>query len=508
MSVATEITRLSDAKADLKRAINAKGGTLVNERLSEYASAVDALLPEDFGNRIRFIDYDGTVLKTMFIAEGESAEPPTPPEHPGMVFQGWNCEYNNISGHRDIGAIYTTESGAAEFDVRVEIPTGLTVTFYPYIESGTLHIDWGNGSSDEITETGKQTVSFTYADYGTYTIKMKISDGGSWYIPDHFCQGSSGNYYLIAARIAGIRQISSYAFQYKYGLRTITFDRTLETMGEQIFYECRSLVAIVFPDSLTSIGRYSMQYCYGLSRIVFPDSITIIPEQICYNCHILDGVTIPDGVERIDYGAFQYCHSLSYVHFPDTLTNIREYAFRYCYPLHDLRLPDNLTNLGEYAFNECFGIEEVRLPGSITSCGGYVFHTCRNLRKITIPENWTSIPNGLCYRCYALESIEIPERITHIGDEAFYECYRLTEVKFHADIATIRSGSFRYCRAMRDYYCYRTTPPSLTSSNVFNDIPGSCVIWVPKSTDRTVLTAYKTASNWSNYANYMKEMEV
>lgn len=508
MSVATEITRLSDAKADLKRAINAKGGTLVNERLSEYASAVDALLPEDFGNRIRFIDYDGTVLKTMFIAEGESAEPPTPPEHPGMVFQGWNCEYNNISGHRDIGAIYTTESGAAEFDVRVEIPTGLTVTFYPYIESGTLHIDWGNGSSDEITETGKQTVSFTYADYGTYTIKMKISDGGSWYIPDHFCQGSSGNYYLIAARIAGIRQISSYAFQYKYGLRTITFDRTLETMGEQIFYECRSLVAIVFPDSLTSIGRYSMQYCYGLSRIVFPDSITIIPEQICYNCHVLDGVTIPDGVERIDYGAFQYCHSLSYVHFPDTLTNIREYAFRYCYPLHDLRLPDNLTNLGEYAFNECFGIEEVRLPGSITSCGGYVFHTCRNLRKITIPENWTSIPNGLCYRCYALESIEIPERITYIGDEAFYECYRLTEVKFHADIATIRSGAFRYCRAMRDYYCYRETPPTLSSSNVFNDIPGSCIIWVPASTDRTVLTAYKTASNWSNYANYMKEMEI
>ena len=82
MSIASELTRLSAAKADLKRAINAKGGTLVNERLSEYASAVDALLPEDFGNRIRFIDYDGTVLKTMFIAEGESAEPPTPPEHP------------------------------------------------------------------------------------------------------------------------------------------------------------------------------------------------------------------------------------------------------------------------------------------------------------------------------------------------------------------------------------------------------------------------------------------
>ena len=54
MSVATEISRLSAAKADIKRAINAKGGTLVNERLSEYASAIDNLLPEDFRNRGEF----------------------------------------------------------------------------------------------------------------------------------------------------------------------------------------------------------------------------------------------------------------------------------------------------------------------------------------------------------------------------------------------------------------------------------------------------------------------
>ena len=66
MSVATEISRLSAAKADIKRAINAKGGTLVNERLSEYASAIDSLVPKDFRNRVRFIDYDGTIIKTMY----------------------------------------------------------------------------------------------------------------------------------------------------------------------------------------------------------------------------------------------------------------------------------------------------------------------------------------------------------------------------------------------------------------------------------------------------------
>ena len=62
MSVATEISRLSAAKADIKRAINAKGGTLVNERLTEYASAIDNLVPADFRNRVRFLDYDGSTL--------------------------------------------------------------------------------------------------------------------------------------------------------------------------------------------------------------------------------------------------------------------------------------------------------------------------------------------------------------------------------------------------------------------------------------------------------------
>ena len=507
MSVATEISRLSAAKADIKRAINAKGGTLVNERLSEYASAIDNLVPEDFRNRVRFIDYDGTTIKTMYVADGESAEPPENPKHSGMVFQGWNCSLDNIQGHRDIGAIYTTESGASEFDVRMMVPTGLTVTFYPYIESGTLTIDWGNGSTDTITETGRQQISYTYADYGDYTIKMSISEGGSWYIPDGFCQRTDGSFYLTAARITGIRQISNSAFQYKYGLQTFTMSRDLETIGSDVFYECRALVAMIFPDSLTSIGTGMLYYCYGLSQVVFSDSLTTIPERVCYYCHTLDAVTIPDGVTHIGHYAFHYCYALSEVSFPDSLQSIGEYAFCYCTALREVRLPEGLTTLYRCVFQECFALESTHLPDSLTTIYENTFYNCRNLKYVNIPRGITSIPNSFCNRCYALEKIEIPDHITHIGDDAFYECYRLTEVKFHADITTIRSGSFRYCRAMRNYYCYRTEPPNLTSSNVFNDIPGTCVIWVPKSTDRTVLTAYKTASNWSNYANYMAEME-
>ena len=119
----------------------------------------------------------------------------------------------------------------------------------------------------------------------------------------------------------------------------------------------------------------------------------------------------------------------------------------------------------------------------------------------------TSIPSGFCSECHALESVEIPENISHIGEDAFLNCYRLKEIRIPSSVESISSEAFRYCRAMRDYYCLRREPPSLNNSNVFGEIPDNCMIWVNKSTDRTILTAYKTASNWSYYADHMAEME-
>jgi hypothetical protein len=43
MSIATEIARLQQAKADLKASINAKGGTITDELIDAYAPFVDNL---------------------------------------------------------------------------------------------------------------------------------------------------------------------------------------------------------------------------------------------------------------------------------------------------------------------------------------------------------------------------------------------------------------------------------------------------------------------------------
>ena len=43
MSIASEIARLQQAKADLKAAINNKGGNITTERINQFASAVASL---------------------------------------------------------------------------------------------------------------------------------------------------------------------------------------------------------------------------------------------------------------------------------------------------------------------------------------------------------------------------------------------------------------------------------------------------------------------------------
>lgn len=505
MSIANEISRLSGAKADIKRAINAKGGTLVNEKLSAYASAIDNLLPEDFGNRVRFIDFDGTVLKTMYVADGESATPPANPVHSGLTFKEWNTSLTDIHSHRDIGAIYDTASGCAEFDVRMVVKTGYTVTFNPYIESGTLSIDWGDGTTDTVTGTGKQTVSYTYADYGDYTVKMKISSGGKWYLPDYFC--SSSNCFLVAARIADAYKINGYAFYCNYGLRYCAVGNSVTGIGDYAFQECRALQSIVIPASVTSMGSCCFYYCYALEHIVFSDALATIPENCCSYCHTLDCVTFPEGVTIIRNYAFNCCYSLREIGFPEGLTGIGYQCFSESRALQKIDFPSTLTSIGEYAFQYCCGLEKVVLPNSITSLGSYCFAYCHGLKCINIPTAITRIPNGFCYRSYSLEGITIPQNITYIGDEAFYECWRMRNVNIPSTVTTLRSGCFRNCRSVENYYFHTDTPPAMSSSNVFNDISGSCRIWVPKSTDRTVLTAYKTASNWSSYADYIYEEE-
>ena len=111
----------------------------------------------------------------------------------------------------------------------------------------------------------------------------------------------------------------------------------------------------------------------------------------------------------------------------------------------------------------------------VTSIGESAFGNCTSLESVTIPDGVTSIGGCAFYGCTSLTSVTIPDSVTSIGDMAFHWCTSLTSV-----------------------YCKPTTPPT-GRYDMFDDNASGRMIYVPRNS----VSAYKSASGWSTYADYI-----
>lgn len=108
--------------------------------------------------------------------------------------------------------------------------------------------------------------------------------------------------------------------------------------------------------------------------------------------------------------------------------------------------------------------------------------------------------NGLVY-CNMLQKGEIGRGVTSIGNSAFQSCYSLASITIPDGITSIGTYAFSTCYGVKEYHLLPATPPTLSNTNAFNNIPDDCIIYVPAGS----LEAYQTATNWSAYADQMQE---
>lgn len=208
------------------------------------------------------------------------------------------------------------------------------------------------------------------------------------------------------------------------------------------------------------------------------------------------------GITQIGTSAFDYCTSLTSAIIPNNITSIGNRAFYYCASLKTLEIGEGVTQIGSEMCNYCSSLTSIIIPGGVTNIGDSVFNSCRSLKSVVIGEGVKTIGFYMFQNCYELTSVTLPNTITSIQNYAFAYCTQLRELTIPSSIKNI-GGNALNCGNGGIYKAtftfLGTTPPSLNSS-AFNKSYLNKII-VPKGCG----DAYKTATNWANFADYIEE---
>lgn len=184
------------------------------------------------------------------------------------------------------------------------------------------------------------------------------------------------------------------------------------------------------------------------------------------------------GSSTFTFGSAVYNQCIKNVYLCDKVTQLAQYAFYNCYSLYSIAMPNVANALGQYAFANCGALKSISLPNTITSIGQQAMALCSKLNFVNIPTSTTTLTTRTFNGCYGLIYVSFPNGFTSLqGDNIFNVGYSIVE--------------YDYMRC--------TNTSILQYTNAFSGINATCKIKVPSS----LLDRWKTASNWSTYANYI-----
>ena len=162
-------------------------------------------------------------------------------------------------------------------------------------------------------------------------------------------------------------------------LKTVSFPKTLTTIGDFAFCSCVYLKSVYIPANVSQIGVYAFADCFDL------ESIEVSQQNVIYdsrdNCNAI--------IKTADNVLISGCKNTV---IPSSVIRIEECAFSYCESLTQLVIPVGVESIGALAFEDCIYLNFVIISSSVTVIEEDAFSGCTNLiiyyEGESIPEGW------------------------------------------------------------------------------------------------------------------------
>lgn len=217
-------------------------------------------------------------------------------------------------------------------------------------------------------------------------------------------------------------------------------------VGKNLFKGNQSIVAVVIPEGVRSIGAYAFNDCQSLVSVSLPSTLESIHSNAFFGyklVEVIDNTALGITAGSSDFG--NVARYAKVVHKGESLIKaVGDYLFLtdggvnyligYMGTSGDLVLPSDYQGASyeilPYAFYQRYDIYSVKIPSGVTAIGSNAFQYCNRLASVELGSDLVKIGNSAFSACYALSKITIPAAVTEIGSYAFYSCDNLTEATF------------------------------------------------------------------------------
>lgn len=239
---------------------------------------------------------------------------------------------------------------------------------------------------------------------------------------------------------------------------------------------------------------------------------------ISYSSNASSKVTAPcikaiylgDDCKQITRTFTQWCNNLTELTIPPTIEkigdNVNAYVFVNNVLLKAIVFPPNCvfgtrsvaTGMTALRFLS-FGYNNDYDSGTK---GASIISSPFNLEMLTMPEVSSDLGSGVMYNGRIIKRFVVPGTYTKLYGEYLRDSAIVPKIVVPSTVDTIND----YAMAgglFEELHFKSTTPPTVVNARGLPYAMG--VVYVPYSSDHSILDAYKTATNWSSLANYMQE---